>query len=72
MATTGTGSTAVVTLQNLVVAGYKVTSFNGTYRIKPGVKVNLKMADDASIDISCEKYVNTAQNNALTGTPIVG
>ena len=61
-----------ITFNVLVVAGYKVASFNGTYRIKPGTKVNLKMADDASIDISCEKYVNVSQNAALTGAPIAG
>ena len=72
LATTGTGSLATMTLQTLVVAGYKVNAFNGTWRIKPGVKVNLKMADDADIDISAEKYVNTSQNTALTGAPISG
>jgi len=63
---------AVVTLQNLVVAHYKVATFNGTYRIKPGTKINLKMDDNASIDIQCEKYVNSSQNAALTGAPITG
>lgn len=65
-------SDAVFTLQNLVVANYKVAAFNGTWRIKPGVKLSLKMDDDADIEIPCEKYVNAQQNAALTGTPIVG
>ena len=56
----------------LVVANYKVAAFNGTWRIKPGTKINLKMGDDASIDISAEKYANASQNTALTGTPIAG
>lgn len=63
---------AVVTLIVLVVANYKVATFNGTWRIKPGTKISLKMADDASIDISAEKYANVSQNTALTGTPIQG
>jgi hypothetical protein len=63
---------AVMTLQNLVVANYKVAAFNGTWRIKPGIKVNLKQGDDASIDINAEKYVNGSQNTALTGAPIAG
>jgi hypothetical protein len=63
---------AVVTLQNLVVSHYKVAAFNGTWRIKPGTKINLKMDDSASIDISCEKFVNASQNSALTGAPISG
>ena len=62
----------VLNLINLVVANYKVTAFNGTWRIRPGTKINLKMDDNASIDISAEKYINTSQNAALTGTPIVG
>ena len=62
----------VLNLINLVVANYKVQAFNGTWRIKPGTKVNLKMDDNASIDISAEKYISTAQNAALTGAPIVG
>jgi hypothetical protein len=63
---------AVVTLQNLVVADYKLATFNGTWRIKPGTKINLKMGDDAVIDINAEKYVNANQNTALTGAPIAG
>ena len=63
---------AVVTLIVLVVANYKVNAFNGTWRIKPGTKINLKQADDAAIDIPAEKFVNAAQNTALTGTPIAG
>jgi hypothetical protein len=62
----------VVTLINLVVANYKVDVLNGTWRIKPGTKISLKMADDASVDISAEKYVNQSQNAALTGAPITG
>ena len=63
---------AVVTLIVLVVANYKVAAFNGTWRIKPGTKINLKQADDATIDISAEKFANAQQNTALTGTPIAG
>jgi len=62
----------VLTLINLVITGYKVQAFNGTWRIKPGTKVNLKMDDFASIDISCEKYINAAQNAALVAAPIAG
>ena len=63
---------AVVTLQTLVVANYKLATFNGTYRIKPGTKVSLKMAENGSVDVPCEKYLNASQNAALTGTPISG
>ncbi|MEN6533318.1 MAG: hypothetical protein ABFD89_06620 [Bryobacteraceae bacterium] len=63
---------AVLTLQFLVVANYKVAAFNGTWRIKPGTKVNLKQGDDAAIDISAEKYTNADQQAALTGAPIQG
>lgn len=62
----------VLTLVVLVVANYKVNAFNGTWRIKPGTKVNLKQGDDAAIDISAEKFLNAAQNTALTGVPIAG
>jgi len=62
----------VMTLQNLVVANYKSSTFNGTWRIKPGTKLSLKMEDDATIDLSCEKYVNASQNTALTSAPISG
>lgn len=63
---------AVVALTTLVVTNYAVAAFNGSWRIKPGTRISLKMADDASIDISCEKYTNTTQNTNLTGTAIVG
>ena len=62
----------VFNLINLVVTNYKVTAFNGTWRIKPGTKVNLKMDDNASIDISAEMYVNANQNASLVAAPIVG
>jgi len=61
-----------LTLLNLVVTNYKVAAFNGAWRIKPGTKINLKIDDNASIDFSAEKFVNAAQNAALTGAPIVG
>ena len=63
---------AAITLKTITVANYKVAAFNGTWRIKPGTKISLKMADNASIDISAEKYVNADQNAALTGDPIAG
>jgi len=63
---------AAVALQNLVVTNYKVATFNGTYRIKPGTKINLKMDDNASVSIACEKYSNSTQNTDLTGAPISG
>ena len=66
------GAGGVLILQNLVVANYKVNAFNGTWRIKPGTKVNLKMDDNATIEFTAEKFVNAAQNTALTGTPISG
>lgn len=62
----------IFNLTNLVVSNYKVQAFNGAWRIKPGIKVNLKMDDDATIDISCEKYVNVTQNSNLTGAAING
>ncbi len=61
-----------ITLYSVVIANYKVASFNGTWRVKSGTKINLKMDDNASIDFNMERYVNTAQNTALTGTPISG
>lgn len=63
---------AVLSLLVLIVANYKVSSFNGTWRIRPGTKINLKSDDNASIDLSVEKYDNASQNTALTGVPIVG
>ena len=56
----------------LVVSNYKVPQFNGSWRIKPGTKLSLKMDDNASIDLSCEQYINSSQNTALTGVPISG
>ena len=64
------GGAAIINLYVLVVANYKVNEFNGSWRIKPGTKCNLKMDDNASIDFSMEKFVNNAQNLALTGIPI--
>lgn len=63
---------AVLTLQNLVVSNYKVAAFNGTWRIKPGTKISLKIGDTASVDLNVEKYVNSTQNSDLTGTAISG
>ena len=63
---------SVLTISSLVIANYKVPSFNGNWRVKPGTKVNLKMDDNATVDISAEKYANNAQNTALTGVPIAG
>jgi hypothetical protein len=61
-----------ISLTNLVVANYKVAAFNGQWRVKPGTKINLKADDNASIDFNAEKFVNAAQNAALTGAVIVG
>lgn len=63
---------ATVALATLTIANHKVAAYNGTWRIKPGTKINLKMADDAAISIPCERYLNANQNAALTGAPIVG
>lgn len=63
---------AVVSLQVAIIANYKLATFNGTYRIKPGTKVSLKMDDNGSIDIPLERWANAPQNAQLTGTPIVG
>lgn len=63
---------SVLNCDALAVANYKVPAFNGNWRIKPGFKLSLKMDDNASIDVPCEMYVNSAQNTALTGAPIVG
>lgn len=65
-------SDAVLALGTLVVTHYKVAAFNGSWRVKPGTKISLKMDDNASIDISAEKYVNASQNAALTGAAITG
>lgn len=63
---------AVMALQLLVVSNYKSASYNGTWRIKPGIKGSLKMDENGSISIDAEKFDNAAQNAALTGAPIVG
>ena len=59
-----------ITLFSVLIANYKVAAFNGTWRVKSGTKINLKMDDNASIDFSMERYVNGAQNTALTSIPI--
>lgn len=61
-----------ITVTSLVITNYKVASFNGTWRVKSGTKINLKMDDNASLDLSIERYTNPAQNAALNGAPIVG
>ena len=66
------GGSGVLNLAVLVVANYKVNAFNGSWRIRPGTKINLKMDDNATIDINSEKYLNSAQNAALTSAAIVG
>lgn len=62
----------VLALNVLIVANHEVPAFNGTWRVRPGTKVNLKMDDDADIEIPVELYLNSAQNAALTSAPIVG
>lgn len=66
------GTTGEATLTKVVITNYKVGAFNGTWRIKSGTKINLKMDDNASIDLSLERFTNPDQNTALTGNPIVG
>ena len=61
-----------VTAISLTIANHKVAAFNGTWRVKAGTKINLKMDDTASMDLSLERYLNSGQNTALTGTPISG
>ena len=61
-----------ITLFSVVIANYKVAAFNGTWRVRSGTKINLKMDDNASIDFSMERYTNAGQNAALTGAAIVG
>ena len=61
-----------ITLFSVVIANYKVSAFNGTWRVKSGTKINLKMDDNASVDFSMERYTNAGQNTALNGSPIVG
>jgi hypothetical protein len=61
-----------ITLTSAVIANYKVASFNGTWRVKSGTKINLKMDDNASIDFNMERYLDAGQNAALTGAAIVG
>lgn len=61
-----------ITLFAVVVAHYKVAAFNGSWRVKQGTKINLKMDDNASIEFSMEKYTNAGQNAALTSAPING
>ena len=63
---------SIITCDTLTVAHYKVQSFNGNWRIKPGTKISLKMDDNSGFDISCEKYANANQNTALTAPPISG
>lgn len=64
------GGTGLATFTSVVITNYKVAAFNGTWRVKSGTKINLKMDDNATIDLNLERYTNTAQNTALTGTPI--
>ena len=75
-AATRAGAAAVageaIILFSVVIANYSVAAFNGTWRVKSGTKINLKMDDNASIDLSLERYTNAAQNAALTGAPVVG
>lgn len=66
------GEAAAVTLTSVVVTHYKIAAFNGTWRVKSGTKINLKMDDNASIDLNLERYTNATQNTALTGAAIVG
>ena len=66
------GEAAAITLTSVLIANYKVAAFNGTWRVKSGTKINLKMDDNASIDFGMERYINTAQNTALTSAPITG
>jgi hypothetical protein len=61
-----------ITLFSVVVTNYKVAAFNGSWRVKSGTKINLKMDDNASIDFGMERYLNAGQNAALTSAPIVG
>ncbi len=66
------GVSSVISLYTVLISNYKVPEFNGTWRVKSGAKVNLKMDDNATIDLSLEKFVNANQNAQMTGIPIVG
>lgn len=66
------GEAAALTLTSVVVSHYKVGAFNGTWRVKSGTKINLKMDDNASIDLNLERYTNATQNAALTSSAIAG
>ena len=68
----GAGAGGAILLTHITVANYAVGAFNGTWRVKPGTKLNLKMDDNASIDLNCERYVNNQQNTYLTNPPITG
>jgi hypothetical protein len=71
-AATVAGEAAAVTLTSVVISNYKVAAFNGTWRVKSGTKISLKMDDNASIDLNLERYTNATQNTALTGAVITG
>ena len=65
------GSFVPLQMISITVANYQVAAFNGLWRIKPGTKVNIKMDDNATVDLSCERYANATQNTNLN-TVIVG
>ena len=56
---------------SITVANYKIGAFNGLWRVKPGTKVNLKMDDNCTVDLACERYANVTQNTNLN-TVIAG
>ena len=66
------GSSGVATFTSVVITNYKVSAFNGKWRVKSGTKISLKMDDNASIDLNIERYTNPTQNTALTSAAIVG
>ena len=57
---------------SITVANHAVTVFNGAWRVKTGTKIDLKQDGEMTMSIPCEKWINTAQNAALTGAAIVG
>jgi len=61
-----------LTVTSVVIANYKVAAFNGTWRVKSGTKISLKMDDNAACDLNMERYLDATQNAALTGAAIVG
>jgi hypothetical protein len=57
---------------SVTIANHQVAIFNGAWRVKSGTRMSMNFDSELTMDLPCEKWVNSGQNTALTGAAISG